>query len=483
MELFFQDFSSWLQGMLFILIAYHTISYFFTKDKSFVIYASYLFLVTVYLIPRTSNESSNYISQELDSLFIDFNWIIQIWYWMLYSWFSIHFLNLTTKNKKLAKQIELYILFTTLISSIFFLVDLFLFEGVYMPKFFTLIFTPVSLIIISFFLKVIYQFKDKVNKFFVVGLVFFLGFSILSLGLSIAKKFTFGFIRPIDFFMIGVMLEAITISIGLGYKYHVYRQERNNYNKLLIDELQKNDVLKDQLNEKLSEKIESHRIAELEALYEKQINELQLTSLLSQMNPHFIFNALNSIKLYVINNDSKIAAYYLNKFSKLIRKILEASTTKNISLQEELETMDLYMTIENIRFSNEIDFSIEVDENLDLDSIFVPPLILQPFLENAIWHGLSSKKQDKKIIISINKTNVNYLQILIEDNGIGRKAAAKIKSEKVIYRKSLGIQLTKDRLSNFVKNYQNNYEIKYVDLENKDDNSLGTQVIIKIPLQ
>ncbi|QTE24514.1 histidine kinase [Polaribacter cellanae] len=282
--------------------------------------------------------------------------------------------------------------------------------------------------------------------------------------------------------MIGICLEALVISVGLGYKYHIYRQERDNYNKLLIEEFQKNEKLKDQLNEKLSEKVEHYKLSEIEALYEKQINELKLTSLLSQMNPHFIFNVLNSIKLYIINNESKLAARYLNKFSKLIRKILEASNTKEISLQEELETMDLYMTIENIRFSNEIDFQIKVDENVSLETIKVPPLVLQPFLENALWHGLSSKKEDKKIVLSIDKKEANFIQFTIKDNGIGRAASAKIKSEKSINRKSIGIALTKDRLANFVKGSQKNYSINYTDLKDENGKALGTKVMVKIPL-
>ncbi|QOD62490.1 histidine kinase [Polaribacter haliotis] len=282
--------------------------------------------------------------------------------------------------------------------------------------------------------------------------------------------------------MIGICLEALVISVGLGYKYHIYRQERDDYNTLLIEELQKNEKLKDQLNEKLSEKVEHYKLSEIEALYEKQINELKLTSLLSQMNPHFIFNALNSIKLYIINNESKLAARYLNKFSKLIRKILEASNTKEISLQEELETMDLYMTIENIRFSNEIDFQIKVDEKVSLETIKVPPLLLQPFLENALWHGLSSKKKDKKIVLSIDKKEMNFIQFTIEDNGIGRESSARIKSEKSINRKSIGIALTKDRLTNFVKGSQKNYSINYTDLKDENENPLGTKVVVKIPL-
>jgi sensor histidine kinase YesM len=481
MELFFQDFSSWLQGVLFILIIYHTISYFFTKDKSFAIYAGYLFLVTIYLIPRTANHSSHFINDSLPVFFTTFNWMIQIWYWMLYSWFAIYFLNLKTKDKNLAKQMTFYILVTTIVSTLFFIIDLSLLNSAYIGRFFIFIFTPISLIIATFFLIAMYRFKDKINKFYVIGLIFFLGFSVLSLYFSELERYTFTFIKPIHLFMIGIILEAITISIGLGYKYHIYRQENDHYNALLISELKNNDALKDQLNKKLSKKIESHKISEIQALYEKQINEMKLTSLLTQMNPHFIFNALNSIKLYIINQEPKMAAFYLNKFSKLIRRILEASTSKEVTLQEELQTIDLYMTIENIRFSNEIDFTINVHENMNLENIKVPPLLLQPFLENAIWHGLSSKKENKKILISIEKFDKNYLQIIIEDNGIGRKASAIIKAEKTINRKSIGISLSRDRLSNFVINLINDYSIIYEDLIDKNKEVLGTRVILKIP--
>lgn len=482
MSFVFQDFSSWLQGMLFILIAYHSTSYFFTKDKSFAIYAAYLLLVTIYLIPKTDNSTSNYLSETFQSFFNTFNWIIQIYYWILYSWFSIHFLNLKEKNLKLTVQIMLYIIVASVFCTLFFLIDYFFFNQAYITRFFLFVYTPITLIIISFFITSIYQFKDKINTYFVVGLVFFLGFSVIALCLSFVENYPFTKIDPIGFFKIGVLLEAITLSIGLAYKYHNYRKERDGYNALLISELRKNELLKDELNAKLSEKIESHKLAEVQALYQKQINELKLTSLLSQMNPHFLFNALNSIKLYIINQEPKIAAYYLNKFSKLIRKILEASNTLEVTLQEELETMNLYMTIENIRFSNEIDFNINVDEKINLQTIKVPPLVLQPFLENSLWHGLSSKKNDKKITISILKPETKYIQIIIEDNGIGRKAAAKIKAEKSINRKSIGINLTKDRLTNFVKNLQNDYTIIYQDLVDKNKNAIGTKVCLNIPL-
>jgi len=142
---------------------------------------------------------------------------------------------------------------------------------------------------------------------------------------------------------------------------------------------------------------------------EKKILMLEQDMLRSQMNPHFIFNSLNSIKLYIINNDKENAVYYLNKFAKLIRKILVASSEKEIPLSNELDTMELYMNIENIRFSNAIAFNIIIDDNVSAHNIKVPSLILQPFIENALWHGLSSKKEDKKIEVKVEKTNKSIL--------------------------------------------------------------------------
>ncbi|WP_083702074.1 tetratricopeptide repeat protein [Mangrovimonas sp. DI 80] len=214
---------------------------------------------------------------------------------------------------------------------------------------------------------------------------------------------------------------------------------------------------------------------------EKQILTLEQDMLRSQMNPHFIFNSLNSIKLYIINNEKENAVYYLNKFSKLIRKILIASTEKEISLEDELDTMKLYMNIENIRFSNEIDFKVKIDDNINTANVKLPSLILQPFLENALWHGLSSKKEDKKIVLHASKTTDDYVTISIKDNGIGRIESEKINKNKLLKRKSVGIALTKARLSNFYKTYTSPYKIEVEDLYDTNHKPTGTKVIIHIP--
>ncbi len=213
---------------------------------------------------------------------------------------------------------------------------------------------------------------------------------------------------------------------------------------------------------------------------EKRIITLEQEMLRNQMNPHFIFNSLNSIKLYIINNEKENAVYYLNKFSKLIRKILVASTEKEISLEDELETMALYMNIENIRFSNEIAYRVDVAPEINTSIIKVPSLILQPFLENAIWHGLSTKSDNKEIHLTVKRKDSNHVSIFITDNGIGRNASQKIKNDKKLKRQSVGIDITKARLENFAKNFNDDYKLEIIDLYDNGKPS-GTTIVLNIP--
>jgi len=214
---------------------------------------------------------------------------------------------------------------------------------------------------------------------------------------------------------------------------------------------------------------------------EKRVLTLEQQMLRSQMNPHFLFNSLNSIKLYIINNEQKNAVHYLNKFSKLVRKILEASSQKEIPLSEELGTMELYMNIENIRFSNEIDFKIEVEKNINIDNIKIPSLTLQPFLENSLWHGLSPKEGEKKIQINVKHKDRGHVTIEIVDNGVGRTMAEVNKENRVLKRKSLGIRITKERLANFAKDYQNKFDVDILDLFDENGDPIGTKVVLDIP--
>lgn len=214
---------------------------------------------------------------------------------------------------------------------------------------------------------------------------------------------------------------------------------------------------------------------------EKNVLSLEQQMMRAQMNPHFLFNSLNSIKLYIINNDKEKAVYYLNKFAKLIRTILASSTEKEVTLQEELDTMDLYVNIENIRFSNKIGYNVSVLDGLSTQDIKIPSFVLQPFIENSIWHGLSTKEGEKNIQLSVTRRDDRHVQIQISDNGIGRELAKEMNKNKILKQKSVGIDITKERLNNFAKNFKGSFQLQFDDLKDDQGNPIGTQVRLIIP--
>ena len=213
---------------------------------------------------------------------------------------------------------------------------------------------------------------------------------------------------------------------------------------------------------------------------EKKILQIEQKMLRTQMNPHFILNSLNSIKTFIIKSDKENAIYYLNKFSKLVQVILSADTEKEVLLKDELKITETYINIENMRLSNSISYFIQVDENVDEEKIRIPSLLLQPFVENAIWHGLTLKEGEKTLRINIKKKDKKSIIIIISDNGIGREAALLNKKNKQSVRDSLGIKITNERLKNY---YQKNYSLNIIDnKEDKTQRSLGTSIEIIIPL-
>ena len=222
------------------------------------------------------------------------------------------------------------------------------------------------------------------------------------------------------------------------------------------------------------------REAEIDANYKKQITELQLNALQSQMNPHFVFNSINSINYFIIKNDRDQASNYLAKFSRLIRQILENSKSKLITLEQELEAINLYLEIEQLRFEGKFSFEIEIDEQVQLSSIQIPPLIIQPYIENAIWHGLMNKVEVGHLFLHI-KNSGNQVQCIIEDDGIGRKAAAEMNTGKGMQKQSLGTQITKDRLKYIEEMYGIQTNVEILDLVHMDGSAAGTRVTIDIP--
>jgi len=227
----------------------------------------------------------------------------------------------------------------------------------------------------------------------------------------------------------------------------------------------------------------------LEDDFNQKIVQIEMRALRAQMNPHFIFNVLNSIKLYMVQNDTRTAANYLTKFSKLIRLILNNSQSQVILLEDELESLKLYIEIENFRFNNKFDYKIELSNNIDAEFLELQPLILQPYVENAIWHGLMHKKEERGILLIkielLNGENKEEILVFtIEDNGIGRKKAAEMKSNTARKRKhkSVGMELTKDRIEMTNQFYGIKATVEVIDLEHENGEAAGTRVVVRLPV-
>jgi len=215
---------------------------------------------------------------------------------------------------------------------------------------------------------------------------------------------------------------------------------------------------------------------------QQKMTEVEMQALRAQMNPHFIFNCLNSINRYIVKSDQTTASLYLTKFAKLMRLILDNSNSKNVILTNELEALKLYIEMEALRFDKKFTYEIKVANNLGTDTVEVPPLIIQPYVENAIWHGLLHKENNGHLSIRVSMAGESMLQCIIEDNGIGREKAKELKSKTATSRKSLGMQLTESRLGLLNKYAKLNASVEIIDLQNGGNEALGTKVILKIPV-
>jgi hypothetical protein len=248
-----------------------------------------------------------------------------------------------------------------------------------------------------------------------------------------------------------------------------------------INLIRKNERLRQDQKEqewKLKELENENKQVELQ----KQSAELEMQALRAQMNPHFIFNSLSSINHFILKNESKTASNYLTRFSRLIRMVLVNSQKPLISLQEELEMLRIYLDMERLRTKSSFDYFVVFKNEIDAENVFVPPLILQPFCENALWHGLMHKEGPGNLTIDL-AMNDAVLDCVITDNGVGREKAAALKSASAGKEKSLGLQITTQRLAllNQNKNVQTYYTIE--DMLDEERNVTGTKVVLKISHQ
>ncbi|MEO6130656.1 MAG: tetratricopeptide repeat protein, partial [Saprospiraceae bacterium] len=208
--------------------------------------------------------------------------------------------------------------------------------------------------------------------------------------------------------------------------------------------------------------------------FEKKITETELNVFRSQMNPHFMFNALNSIHSFILSKNTDMAANYLEKFSRLMRMILENSTNPMVTLSDDLKALELYMDLEMERLDRKFSYTVNIQKDIDPGTTFIPPLIFQPFVENSIWHGLSEREMGGKINVDISKAD-NLLKCTISDNGRGmKKTSAKSKS--------YGISITRQRIENLNKVHKTNAYCNVEETLDTENHPTGVRVELGLPL-
>lgn len=232
---------------------------------------------------------------------------------------------------------------------------------------------------------------------------------------------------------------------------------------------------------KAEELLRQNREELLKAQYEKSIAQAEMIAARTQLNPHFLFNCLTGIHLMIQKNQTQKADRYLINLSRFLRMILEIPKSESISLQEEIRLIKYYVNLEEKRFNDDFYFNLKTLSPQEMEAIKIPPLLLQPFVENAIWHGLLPvNKKEKKLDIIITRKDSD-IKIIIEDNGVGRSKNICKKDQKLNKNKSLGTQITQDRINHFNKSYDTKISVQFIDKINPDNaRRAGTKIILTI---
>jgi hypothetical protein len=256
------------------------------------------------------------------------------------------------------------------------------------------------------------------------------------------------------------------LLIGLIILRNIMLKRRN--------EAHRREIAENDLN---MQKLESEK-TKARLLHQK--TELEMQALRAQMNPHFIFNSLNSINRFILQNNRLMASEFLTKFSRLVRLILQNSQASMITLESELECLGLYLELEALRFNYHFEYKISLSEDLDLSLLKVPPLIIQPYVENAIWHGLMHKEEKGQLDVELWQDG-EELYIKIADNGVGREQASALKSKTATKHKSVGLEITVNRIAMLRSETTNKSPVVINDLVEPDGAAAGTEVILQLP--
>lgn len=416
-------------GGMLLMILYSFGIYFMNRDKLFNYYAIYLLTLVLYLGVRMPLFFGP-LEVRFPLVMHLYNELIQVFVNIFYLLFASFFLNARQDFPRLHTAISwairflagiMVLQFVLIVSVRFVWIEAYVIQA---QRYFMIIFSLIA------YFHILLTYKRKTVLFLLTGSLFFLAGGVLAM-----------FLQHIKYMMLGAAIEVFIFSLGMGYRIKVVEQNRKNI--------------------------------------ENDMNKLRLTALRAQMNPHFIFNSLNSVRAYVISNETKSASDFLNKFARLIRLILHYSSKDTITLKEELEAITLYVELEQMRYRENFGFTLKIDEGMETKNFQIPPLILQPYIENAIIHGLAPKSGEKELVVEISRRGP-VLCCIIRDNGVGRSYSSQARIKSNPQYKSVAMELTRKRLELAESGNQGSGNIEINDLM-KEGQPAGTEVRLKLP--
>lgn len=479
---------------LFTIFFFALVFWIWMRERLYLYYLCYIFFQIIYglqVLRSTTARVGNILSYIPELSTTSFQ-PVQFTFIGFYILFILYLLNIKKYDMLLARIVRYLAIFCFAYAAINFVANYFYFGLQYDSQLFILVrffILPINLIL---FIWIIYKVKHPLLTYFIIGQsFFFIGSLTASYVGAFSHRFSsdhiFNFPQaPNIIFQTGLLAEVFCFSIALGKNIYLLQKTKDKATSKLISQLQENKQLQEGMNKELDKKI-NEKTEELIQIYSKiekekeetikrdfsqKLKETEMAALRSQMNPHFLFNSLSALKHLIMSGQTEESIYYLDDFSGLLRGILQNSKQEKISVEQELEILELYLSLEKNRLGTGFEYSIQVDNREILSQFQIPPLILQPFVENAIWHGLKpSLKATKKLLLIFDTSD--SLEIVIEDNGIGRKESAKNKK----MHNSMGTNIVQDRLTLYNHLNDHSINLKITDLE-KDGVALGTRITL-----
>lgn len=476
-------------GAIGILFLFISIVYAYNREKIYLYYALFLLFMLLYgfINIRTDtwlDQATNYFFKVNKRLLEP----ITILSFSAYIFFTVELLAIRSKPSPLYRHFCLWGI-VCIIYSVGYYITYPVIQ-VYEPYIFVTVRLLLFALSIFYLLWIILRIQSPVKTAFVTGSIFYLiGSLVASLRFAVSDlPFEWFYAIPApSYFEIGIFFETLLFAVALGQRiYHLNVEKQSaqvdfmllvsNMNKDLEEKLMKREAEILTTQQELRHK--EHEM--IKARHENELAQSEMLALSLQINPHFLFNCINSITYLIQSGQDKKAIEYLILFSRFIRMVLDNSQRMVIPMEEEIEMLEKYLILEKNRFDNNFSFQIRGAEEPLLSCIRIPPMLLQPLVENAIWHGLmNSPKIDKKLEIDI-QANERMAHIIIKDNGIGIPSDYEHNSRSG--KTKLGLSLTKERIKLYNYSFENQIEFQISNLSEVDRNSSGTQVDLKILL-